>query len=511
MEAGVGSPGGWSSSVVACTGGVRAIVVSGFISPLKKSIALLVAACQRVVTGNTVFTKAVRRDADKADTVRLKHLDFGFESSLLIHLSYVTINTRTNQMASKPVLEQVKDVEKHEFVKPVKRIHDGPDVTFFLTSLAYRDLVTFILQLNRSVVPRKVLQGDETTIHAWPLDSKDVTYSDPILRLRQLLEKLEALTQAAPPDTGPRRFGNVSFRKWYNLIEQQSRSLLQELVGPALDPAVDELESYLLGSFGSPQRLDYGTGHELSFVAFLACLWKLGFFASSDLEPESRSIVLGVFETYLNLVRLLIKAYTLEPAGSHGVWGLDDNSFLPYMFGSAELCPAIADTDDTPTEGSLPNAPEPGSIAKPDLVEKEKEYNMYFSAVAFIYDVKKGPFWEHSPMLYDISGIKDGWGKINKGMIKMYNAEVLSKFPVVQHFPFGSLLKWEKDPEAKAPPPTTHSSSQPLRNPMTAQTAATARPKPTGFVDGVTQAPWARTSAPPPPPGQRFRDPRRPG
>lgn len=443
---------------------------------------------------------------------RVRKLQAAALSSQLLSPNTLPVGC-TYHMSSQPTVNQLHDAKEHDFVKPVKKIHDGPDVTFFLTSLAYREIMTFILQLNRSVVPSKVLQGDETIAQMWPLNSPDVPFSEPVQRLRGLVQKLERLVQDVPPDTGPRRFGNISFRKWYDFVEQQCRTLLQELVEPDLEHAVDELGSYLLGSFGSSQRLDYGTGHELSFMAFLAGLWKVGFFAQDDAQAESRGIVIGVFELYLELVRLLIKTYTLEPAGSHGVWGLDDNAFLPYMFGSAQLCPAIGEADETPLEGSIPDAPEPGAIAKLNLVEKEKQHNMYFSAIAFIYDVKKGPFWEHSPMLYDISGIKDGWGKINKGMIKMYNAEVLSKFPVVQHFQFGSLFKWEKDPEAKAPTPTTHSSNQPLRHPLSAQTATTTRPPPpTGFADGATQAPWAsRKPAPSPPAGQRFRDLRRPG
>ncbi|KAK4126880.1 Phosphotyrosyl phosphatase activator, partial [Parathielavia appendiculata] len=317
-----------------------------------------------------------------------------------------------------------------------------------------------------------------------------------------LLRKVEGIIDEAPPEKGPRRFGNVSFRRWHEILKGRVRGFLREYLPRSLWEAwgglkekeeedaglIAEVEGYFMGSWGSKERLDYGTGHELSFLAFLGCLWKLGAFyegIEGDGEGEvERSLVLGLFQPYLKVVRRLILTYNLEPAGSHGVWGLDDHSFLPYIFGSAQLTRPITESEPMPLEGSAPCAPRPSDVVKPATVDLYRESNMYFSAIGFINDVKKGPFWEHSPILFDISGIKDGWGKINKGMIKMFNAEVLSKFPVVQHFPFGSLFLWDEDPEAVKVTQSVHLASH---GPATENA-------PSAGAGSGTAAPWAQAT-----------------
>ncbi|KAF3761480.1 rotamase PTPA-1 [Cryphonectria parasitica EP155] len=406
----------------------------------------------------------------------------------------------TNTSSSSfPQLEILDPADPHIFLDPSKCIHDGPDVARFLISKAYRDIGIFVMQLNRALCPRRDPWGSGTP-KTFPLVGSDRKDPESIRSLQGLLEKTASIIDEAPPDPGPRRFGNISFRKWYKLLEDRVDGLLKEYVGAdvlgfaatsAKDGqgetfgALDELRAYFLGGFGSPQRLDYGTGHELSFLAFLGSLWKLGAFRDGTQGGDvERSIVLGVFEPYLKVVRKLILTYTLEPAGSHGVWGLDDHSFMPYIFGSAQLTRPITEEEAMPLEGSVQRAPKPVDVTKSDAVEMLREVNMYFSAIGFINDVKKGPFWEHSPILYDISGIKDGWGKINKGMIKMFNAEVLSKFPVVQHFPFGSLFSWDIDPDASAPQQSIHMVNQPV--------AAAAGP--TSSLPPGTGAPWAQAT-----------------
>ena len=333
--------------------------------------------------------------------------------------------TSPSNAPSLPVLDSK---QPHTFITPQKKINEGHDVAIFLTSKAYGNIMTFLLQLNRAMFPCYI-KNDRGNFQIWELDSIEnlyVPYS--VKALGILLRSLDAIIDEVPPDPGPRRFGNASFRKWYEIVESRMEDLFEKHLSPDIlsfshaseVQARTEIESYFLGSFGSAQRLDYGSGHELSFLAFLGCIWKLGSFQNSPSPTEflagniERAIILHIINPYLDLIRRLIKTYTLEPAGSHGVWGLDDHSFIPYIFGSAQYGPPISPEDPTPLEGSRDSAPNPGDVAKIAAVDRERNKNMYFGAIGFIHDVKKGPFWEHSPMLYDISGVRDGWGKINK-------------------------------------------------------------------------------------------------
>jgi len=169
--------------------------------------------------------------------------------------------------------------------------------------------------------------------------------------------------------------------------------------------------------------MDYGSGHETSFAIFLLCLSLLGFLASE--QDEERQIVLLLFVRYLRLCWRLQDVYNLEPAGSHGVWGLDDYSFLGYIFGSGQL----RDQSEISVSAIL-HTPLPPT-------------NLYFMQIMRIHEFKHGPFHEHSSQLYSIAVGVPNWAKVNSGLFKMYQAEVLGRRVVVQHIPLGGLMEWE--------------------------------------------------------------------
>lgn len=199
----------------------------------------------------------------------------------------------------------------------------------------------------------------------------------------------------------------------------------------------EEIGTYLLESVGHPQRIDYGSGHELSFIAFCIGLCDIRFLDPlTSCKADVANVALVVMPAYLTLVRKLQKTYKFEPAGSRGVHALDDFQFVPFIWGSAQLL----NREDI----------SPQHIPQREIASNMKSENLFFSCVDFIFQTKTGPFSEHSNTLYNISSVA-GWHKINQGMLKMFKGEVLGKYPVVQHFLFGTIFLLDASQPLSAP------------------------------------------------------------
>mmetsp|Transcript_435 Transcript_435/g.621 ORF Transcript_435/g.621 Transcript_435/m.621 type:complete len:470 (+) Transcript_435:236-1645(+) len=206
-----------------------------------------------------------------------------------------------------------------------------------------------------------------------------------------------------------------------------------------------ELRAYLHQAFGHPIRLDYGTGHESSFLILIFCLFKLRCIGDGTSPPEARHlapVALAIFSQYLQVTRGLQRDYMLEPAGSHGVWGLDDYHCLPFYFGACQL-QAIEEDDKASAGNAGSEDITPNSIHDDALLKRLGDTYMYLSCIRYIKELKSSvPFFESSPMLDDISHLPS-WGRVSRGLLRLYDGEVLVKLPVVQHFIFGTLFQGE--------------------------------------------------------------------
>ena len=294
------------------------------------------------------------------------------------------------------------------FIEPKREILSPMDMPKWMKSQAYHEFLGFIMALNNAV-------KEKTT-------KCDYVKSENCEKVINLLEILDQWINENPAKDQPVRFGNTAYRDWFTKLETESEMMLKDLLPSHRLDAVVELQAYFKDGFGNKTRIDYGSGHEASFTAFLCCLFQLNVLQESDYIAT----VFRIFKRYLDLMRRLQKVYRMEPAGSHGVWGLDDFNFLPFFWGSAQL------TDDNYTL-------RPSSIPDPKVCSANKDEYLFFDCINNIHEVKSGPFFEHSNTLWGISSVPT-WSKVNSGLLKMYKAEVLSKFPVMQHFVFGSIF-----------------------------------------------------------------------
>lgn len=241
------------------------------------------------------------------------------------------------------------------------------------------------------------------------------------------LLKIEEIIREVPLEEGNQRYGNKGFINFVERVSVEGERLLSESF-PGVDVKdISVLHKYLQESFGNKSRIDYGTGHELNFFCFVIILLMKNVIAESS--------VFLVLEHYFSIVRLLILKYKLEPAGSHGMGGLDDFQLLPFLFGSSQFCRRE-------------------SFEFSFLFSEAERGLCYSKALRFIHmdkafppskytykerigkyntiELTEEPFSHHSITIYSLRAVP--FMKINKGMIKMYDAVVLSPYAVIQHF-----------------------------------------------------------------------------
>ncbi len=309
-----------------------------------------------------------------------------------------------------PALPPPPDLSSLAFEAPSRRILSPHDLKLFHSSHTYTLILSFVFSLSESAANKKI---------------SDIPISSSPQIIRNLLSILDSIEdiilQCPPAPMGLSRFGNPAFRDFFDAVSAQNDTWHRNLGLESLS-CNHEVSIYLLHSLGNRQRIDYGSGHELNFLIWLLCLNRLSLLPPSTFP----ALTLLVFPRYIKLLRKLQSTYYLEPAGSHGVWGLDDYHFLPFLFGASQLLhhPYIR----------------PLSIHNELILEEEGDEYIYLDMVRATMASKtvKGLKWTQ-PMLDDISGSKS-WEKVEQGMRRMFVKEVLGKLPVMQHFLFGSLV-----------------------------------------------------------------------
>ncbi len=216
-------------------------------------------------------------------------------------------------------------------------------------------------------------------------------------RIAALLTRIDEMIADTVLDTKKDRFANPALKNFHATLQSVETGL--------------DGEVYLKSAFGNAIRLDYGTGHELNFLCFVYVL--------TCQKIVRLNEVLLTMKQYFEVVRHMILKFNVEPAGSHGLWGLDDFQFLPFLLGSSEL------------------------HNSPCVLDNLKE-SCYKDAIEFIKTTKgKGNvLLEHvAPKLYGMRSLR--WSEINAKLFRMYIEDVLRSEVVYQHFIYTRHLEDE--------------------------------------------------------------------
>lgn len=300
----------------------------------------------------------------------------------------------------------------------------------FKVSTAYEEVLKYLTILDKKIQDEEVLGDTEERYGMYNIMFKSEEEKDKTekAKINEFLSYIVQIIKEVPQEKEEQRYGNPGFITFANRICKEGESIIKKTFFSGKSSRETEtLQKYLQGSFGNQTRIDYGTGHELNFFCFLIVLHMLG-------KIEIEEFLIGL-EHYFSIIRILILKYNLEPAGSHGSWGIDDYQLLPFLFGSSQFC-------------------KKNNLVFSSLFLLKNKGLCYAKALRFIHvhktcsarthsfeervkacneiEVPEESFSYHSPNSYMLKDVS--FAKINKGMMKMYNSVVLSEYVVIQHF-----------------------------------------------------------------------------
>ncbi|KAJ6230259.1 serine/threonine-protein phosphatase 2a activator [Anaeramoeba flamelloides] len=318
----------------------------------------------------------------------------------------------------------------NKFVQPIKLIKNPNQIQHWKTTNAFILITKFVQLIGKKI------KGYKTT--------DNCKISKLCKTLIEYLDELSDLIDKTPPNNLPRRYGNTSYRTWFLKFNSNLNDKVKAFLPEKLQDSCIELSTYLSDSFGNYERIDYGTGHELAFLAFLCCLYQLGLIEENDLV----GLIYGVFHRYLLLVRKLQQTYTLEAAGTHGVWGLDDFQSLPFYFGSCQFYLRKENENGNENENEKTSEYSPSLIMDPEILKTMGGHYLLADAILYIRKRKTGSFKVHSPKLEKVSRMED-WDEVHFYFLDMFLSDVLLKYPIVQHFYFGSILSFSDEIKKK--------------------------------------------------------------
>jgi len=294
------------------------------------------------------------------------------------------------------------DLSTHIFCTARPAILTKDDLPKFKASVSLIEISGFISNLQKSV------EGKSCA---------DIPTSYKLKPVEDVLEQVAAFTDSIElmPQLG--HFANRAFRTLLRKIEESTKTFMEQILvtEPYLKAAI-ELKSYFINSFGNYERLEYGTAHELNFLMFLYLLYRINYYC----KEQFNSLVGHTFAKYIKCIQKLIYTYNINLAISSNAWGLDTYHFLPFIFGASQLI-----GNETMT---------------PKTILKEVKGYLYLDYIYFIMNINKNKsLSEAIPALTVITNVPT-WNEVAKGLIKMYQGEVLNKYKIVKNLLFGSVL-----------------------------------------------------------------------